>query len=953
MISDPVPSSSEREYVFDTFRFFPGQQLLLHHETPVRLGSRALDILAELVERAGELVSKRELMARAWPQSVVEESNLKVHVAALRRALCDGGRENRFVATVSGRGYRFVAPVTLKKREEAVPAIPPNWELAQKLPAPATRTTGRAETIASLLGIMGQRRIVSIVGPGGIGKSTLALPLAEAFIAQHGTEICFVDLSTLPSPKFVTCAVVSGMGLTIDADDGVISLIAALQERRVLLVLDSCERFIDAVAVLVDRLTGAAPGLQILATSREPLRTAGEYVYRLAPLAFPPPELHPDAAQALAYPAVKLFELRAAECLDGYRLSDEDAPAVAEICRRLEGIPLAIELAATRMDALGASELAARLGDRFQLLKRGRRSALERHRTLAAALDWSYDSLPESEQSLLRALSVFAGAFKLDTAIGLCSDERTDASAIVDGVANLVDKSLLSADVSGACVYYRLLDTTKAYALEKLDEHEETDAMRRRHAVFHRALFERASMEWDTISGADWQLRYARSLDDVRAALAWAFGAGDHAASGIALTVAAIPLWMQLFLLEEGRHCVERALASGADGQQLAEYDEMKLRAVLGAMTLYANGPVPATESLWSRVLALAEKLHNLEYQLIALWGQAVRCSYGGEVTGVHALAERFRAVAAQADSPTTAVSIDRLIGTALHYAGDQPAACDQLRQMLGRYVAPVRSSRLARYQLDQHSAALGAQAHVLWLRGFPQQAMETVQSALREARASGNAQSLLFVIVNSAFPVTVESGDYAGADALLSELSDCLKKHSMALWGVQLNCLRASLRAMRGDPAALPVLHQAVEQLQEAGYRPRLARLWATLAAALGAQGQREAGLALIGTALSCCEAGEELWCRPELLRIKGSLLEQDDAHAAEQLYLQALEIAAGQGALSWQLRVACSLARLKTRQGAAEEGLRRLREVYAQFTEGFESADLQQARKLLDREE
>jgi len=959
-------------YVFEPFRFIPGQQLLLHGETPVRLGSRALDILAELVERPGEVVSKRELMARAWPRSVVEESNLKVHVAALRRALCEGGRESRFIATVSGRGYRFVAPVTCTSAEIA--PVPPAWEQISKLPAPATRTTGRAETIASLLAIMAERRFVSIVGPGGIGKSTVALPVAEAFIAHTGMEICFVDLSSVSDAQFVAVTVASALGLTIHSGDGAQALVANLKERQLLLVLDSCEHVIDTVAVLVDRIVSGAPAVHVLATSREPLRAAGEYVHRLAPLEYPPANAAagagPTAAalsaamthaatltadQALEFPSVRLFVLRAAECLDGYQLTDEDAPAVADICRRLEGIPLAIELAAMRMDAFGARELAVRLDDCFQLLKRGRRSALARHRTLEAALDWSYEFLPEGERALLRSLSVFAGAFTLDAATGLCAaapadasaSVPADASAIVDGVATLVDKSLLFADISGPNVQYRLFDTTRAYAREKLDQCGELQAMRRLHLEYHRALFERASDEWDAAPGDGWLGTYGRSLDDVRSALAWAFSPAGDPALGVSLTIAAIPLWMQLALLEECRQCVERALSA----QHPTAGDEMKLRAALATATLYANGPVQATDAAWARVLELATAQQDSEYQLMALWGMAVYRCYAGEAGAVPQLAERFRAVAGGSVMRSNAVSMDRLVATALHHSGDQSTARRRLEQMLSAYVTPARGSRLACYQLDQRSAALGTLANVLWLQGYPDQAVHTAFDALQEARDSGHVPSLMNTLTSTAFPVMVHVGDYEAAGHLLEELSGYLTKHALTQWEILRSSLDATLQLLRGDAAAIPLLHRAVDKLQEGGYRQHLTSHLGTMAAALGAQGRREAGLALIGEALSFCEAGEERWCHPELLRIKGTLLEPADAGAAELLYRQALDIAAQQGALSWELRIASSLAQMKLCQRVPQEGRQLLAAVYARFSEGFDTADLRHARTLLDQ--
>lgn len=471
------PSDVEREYLFGPFRFVPARQRLSCGDTPVRVGSRALDILAVLTERA-------------WPRSVVEDSNLKVQLSALRRALSEGQRacgepDLDYVATVNGRGYRFVAPVSL-----ALHTAPPQPRRADghmhNLPASATRAIGRMDAVASLLGAIGQRRIVSIVGPGGVGKTTVALAVAEAALQRQGRKICFVDLGLARDAQCVAAALAAALGLALGAGDPVPALLGRIRDEFMLLVLDSCEHVLEASALLAGLIVAHAPGVCLLATSREPLRVAGESVHRLAPLACPPrgePGAAPlSAREALAFGAVRLFVERAAESLDGYRLDDADAPAVAEICRRLEGLPLAIELAATRMDALGARELAARLDERYRLLARGRHALQRRHRTLAAALDWSYEFLPDDERLILRALSVFNGPFTLDAATLLLAGGRLASGQVVDGVANLVEKSLLAADVQGAVVRYRLWGATRAFALDKLEAAGEAQEMQRRLA---------------------------------------------------------------------------------------------------------------------------------------------------------------------------------------------------------------------------------------------------------------------------------------------------------------------------------------------------------------------------------------------------------------------------------------------------------------------------------------
>jgi predicted ATPase/DNA-binding winged helix-turn-helix (wHTH) protein len=477
---------------FGPFRLFAAQHLLLEHEKPLRLGSRALEILTVLVENPGEVVTKEELVARVWPDTFVEEGNLRVHMAALRRALGDGQAGSRYVVTVPGRGYRFVAPVSVL--EPSAPAPPKSSEeAASNLPLLLTRMVGRAEIVAALAVQLAQRRFITIVGAGGIGKTTVAVAIADAVTPNYRDKVAFVDLSPLTDAALIPSMVAAVLGLPTHSENALTALVAFLSDKEMLLVLDSCEHVADAVANLVERVREAAPGVHILATSREPLRAAGERLYRLLPLGVPPSSVRLNAEEALAFPAIQLFVERAGAVLDGFELTDANAPIVADICRRLDGIALAIELAAGRIDAFGLRELAARLDDRFRLLTRGRRTALPRHQTLGTTLDWSYQLLPESERTVLHRLAAFAGRFTLEAVEAVISG----GESIVNQVANLVAKSLITADIGGDVVYYRLLETTRAYALDKLEESGERSEYARRHADYFRALFRCAELEWD------------------------------------------------------------------------------------------------------------------------------------------------------------------------------------------------------------------------------------------------------------------------------------------------------------------------------------------------------------------------------------------------------------------------------------------------------------------------
>ena len=383
-----------RQFAFGPFRLFPEQQLLLEGESPVRLGGRARDLLIALLERAGQVITKEALSARLWPNIVVEEGTLRVHVAALRKALRDGQEGRRYIANVAGRGYSFVGKVVANDEPEPAADAPPE----PLPPLSMARLFGRAEVVETLSNRLAQQRLITITGPGGIGKTSVALAVADRMRAGLPDGVCVVDFAPLADSKLVPTALASALGIGVVSEDPLPNLVALLRNREMLIVLDNCEHVIDTAALLAESLLRGSTKLRILATSRESMRVSGEILFRLAPLAMPEVSDILTAPIAMTYSAVQLFVERAAMCMGEFSLTDAHAPAVANICSHLDGIPLAIEMAAGRVDAFGIAGLADVLDDRFRLAMRGRRTALPRHQTLSTTLDWSYQLLPEAER---------------------------------------------------------------------------------------------------------------------------------------------------------------------------------------------------------------------------------------------------------------------------------------------------------------------------------------------------------------------------------------------------------------------------------------------------------------------------------------------------------------------------------------------------------------------------
>ena len=570
----PLPDSVS----FGSFRFHNKTRLLEKDGVPVKLGSRALDILRLLVDRAGEVVPKNDLLAHAWPGLVVEEISLRVHIAELRKALGDGKAGARFVTNVPSRGYCFVAPV---ERDAPAPIASPVEKVAPiPLPHRLERMIGREDVLEQLSERLASERFVTLRGPGGIGKTTVAVALAHEMWEAFDGQVRFLDLGPLKDAALVASTVASALGLVVHHSDPTDSIVSFLRERRMLLVLDSCEHVIEDAARLAECIHQEAPGVSMLVTSRESLLVEGEQIFELAPLPGPPAGASLTLSEVLSYPAARLFADRAAAA--GYRsgLTEDDTAVLAEICGKLDGIALAIELAAVRVNAHGLREIAALLDGRLKLEWRGRRTAPPRQQTLGATLDWSYGLISEFERVVLRRLAVFAGPFTLQGAAAVAGEADAAVDRVVGTLEQLVAKSLVSARPDGGSTRYRLLDTTKAFALQKLSEAGEAKSAAHRHARYVLDALEKTTAESSSGQASLPQER-GELLGDARAALTWAYADDDDGAKlRVPLGGACSKLFVELNLLSESRHWASRALASLDDSTRGSAW-ELELQSAL------------------------------------------------------------------------------------------------------------------------------------------------------------------------------------------------------------------------------------------------------------------------------------------------------------------------------------------------------------------------------------
>ena len=919
------------------------------------LGARAFEIVEVLVRSGGALITKDDLIGSVWRGGFVPDNTLQVHISAVRRAF---GPYRALLRTEAGRGYRLLGdwtarqhdgtakPFTSNGRQISAEAPPTN------LPARSVALIGRAEAVKELRDLLSAYRVVTLTGPGGIGKTVLAQEVARGVLPNFRDGSWLVDLASISTANLVPTAVSTILDLTLGG--GAISAEAiarAIGERHLFLVLDNCEHVIDAAAGLAETILRLCPHATLLATSREVLRIGGECVYRVPPLDVPPLELDKHD-ELLGHSAVELFLMRTQAQDSSFSLDSGDLSAVAAICRHLDGIPLALEFAAARAATLGLPQVAAMLSDRFRLLTGGRRTALPRHQTLRAALDWSYELLPPGEAVVLRQLAVFAGDFSLEAAIALVGDA---AVRVAEDIANLAAKSLIVAEPRDGVAHYRLLETIRLYALEKARAASEFERAARRHAEYYRALFLPAEEDSEKQTQAEWLDVYGGHLDNVRAALGWAFSTDGDPDAGVALTAAVVPLWIVLSLLDECRARVETALASLGSASADTERLRMQLSAALAWSLMYGVGRAREAGPAWATTLELAERLDDNVYRLRSLWGLCIDQFNNGEFRKALEYARRFAALVDNSSDVIDVMMGDRILATALHYLGDQKSARHHIDRALALLAPLAQQPQVVRLRFDMRVSTHYFQARILWLQGFAARALQVVEWNIEEGLAIGHALTFCSVLGQAACPITFLAGDLDAAASYGAMLLEHTERHPVRLWQLWARCFLSLVAIKRGDTVdGLANFREELERAADARFLPRFLLLLGELAACLGEAGEVGQGLATVDDALTRCKARDEGWYLPELLRIRGELLLKQGAAGPDlegkDCFGEALQIARQQGALFWELRTALSLARLWLAEDRPEAARNALSPVYRRFTDGFSTRDLAASKALLD---
>ncbi|MCW5686990.1 MAG: winged helix-turn-helix domain-containing protein [Pseudolabrys sp.] len=930
---------------FGPFVLHADKRLLECGGSPVQLGGRALDILIALTTNPGEVITKRDLMARVWPDLTVDESNLRFQMTALRKALGETQSGERYITTVSGRGYCFVAHVSATGSAAVQEIVSTE---SSRLPLRLKRMVGRDSAITEITSRLKGNRFVSVVGPGGIGKTTVAVAIAHDMLANFRGAVRFFDLSPLTNAQLAASAIASSFGLLVQNEDTIGTLVHFLHDKRMLLVFDSCEHLIEWTAALAERICHECPDVSILATSREPLRAEGEQVYRIEPLAWPLDEPGLTAAASLQFPATQLFVERVAASGHPFQLNDANAAVVAEICRKLDGIALAIELAAGNVEAYGLDQTAALLGERFDLPGQGRRTAVPRHQTLTAMLDWSHELLSEVEKKVLRRIAIFVGMFTLEGYLAVACGDDLDAGETVSSIAGLVKKSLVATSAGDAPTFYRLLDTTRSYALGKLIESKEVDSVARRHAVYFRDLLDQLEFKRRRTVGQRGYPIYAPHLGNIRSALEWSFENGKDPRLAIELAISAGRTFYNMSLLTDAFASAERAIAL-LDDTTLGTQLEMSALTLAGVSGMFTRGNSETVRAAYMRSLELAEALDNPVRQLRLLGCLHIFHERIGDYRGALSFALRSEGVAREIRDPAAVSAARSLVGIGHHLVGDQAAARTHLEAALA---LPSVSDQIYdnHFGFYHENRARIALARTLWLQGFADQAQNLARSTVEEAESLDHPVSLCIALI-WAVSVSLWSEDFDSTEDYIEQFIAHADKHSLKPYLAVGQGVRGQLLIKRNQAdKGIGLITTAMQSLDTARYALLNTTFNETLAEGLAAMGKQDDALSKIDAAVLQVERGGDMYHMPELLRIKAEILASRDgaAYEAEAYFSRSIALAREQSSLGWELRSSIGLALLRSKQNA--DALEVLAPVLERFSEGFNTGNLKTARRILD---
>ncbi|WP_042577817.1 ATP-binding protein [Variovorax paradoxus] len=936
MQEHPPLAPAEVHWYFGPFKLWETQRRLERGGQLVKLGGRSFDLLLQLVKRAGECLGKDELLAAVWAGVLVEEASVRVHMSLLRKALGEPAPDEgckEWISNIPLRGYRFNGRVRYEALDTSALPAPPAARASPftKPPARLIQLVGRDAEVERVLSLLEDHRLVTLAGPGGIGKTSVAIRAAECLHHAQGVQVAFVDLAPLISQDHVTGTLARAVGVAADMPDTLQAITQCLHGQDVLLLVDNCEHMLDVLPQPIAGLLAALPRLRVLATSREVVRVTGEFVMRLPALAFP--EAEPlTLEEAMDWPAVKLLVARARDAGAG-TFKESHGALLARISQQVDGIPLAIELVAARLGVQSVNDLALLLNDHMRLYAIGQRAVHERHRTLAAALDWSVALLDEDELRMFRRLSVFRGRFDVDSAVGLCAD--MDGELAFNALISLANKSLIFFDSTDSVAPYRMLDTTRSYAASLLAQAGERESALRRHLQLMLGLMKTATSELPTLTEQSWVARYAYRLNDVRFALKACLTELDDAGAAAALIVASASLWYQVSEVEEYRDGIIATLTM-IEQQPTPDLETAtRLHTGLLSALLHTGGSNEEFDAASERALAGALAVGVPALELQARWGHCTVHIFRGNYLAALRHSQTLQEVVQSWMNPAAEILAHRVSAMTNHFCG----RFETSRQHSEAAIAVSRAAGRTHANIGSDSvvAVKALFCRTLWIQGETTSALRMATEAVTRAEEVGDAISLCAALFG-ACPVALWAGEYEIADRWSRMMLHEAKRRGLRGW---LGHAEYFIQGLRLHLERDPIVHVRAVAAQLSSYDAQRKEMLLTFCPDW-----------LDDALFARIERGEGLWCEPEVRRAAGLRHERHgDTAKATKAYQRAIEVARQRGAVAWELRAVLSQARLWTGAGREQEAAELLDASIGRAPVDDANSTLNEARSLRER--